>query len=91
MPSLSPRQKILSIFASAILACGQGCTDRDRELAAKKGDGTETFKFQKPEAEKKGQPKPIVKDGPVPRRDSDGTDTFKFKPDPRINSRPTNR
>jgi hypothetical protein len=42
----------VNIFAASIAlgfaCCLEGCTDQDRELAKKSGDGTETFRYQPP-------------------------------------------
>lgn len=74
MPRLYTRIVTASLIASLCL----GCTDRDRELARRTGDGSDTFKYKAPEDTK---PPPIAAENKAPAKD--GSDTFHYKPDPR--------
>ncbi|WLI91082.1 hypothetical protein Q4S45_08180 [Massilia sp. R2A-15] len=62
-----------------LMALFSGCTDRDRELARRTGDGSDTFKYQPPAGSTPPPPKKEV-DKPPARN---GADTFHYKPDPR--------
>lgn len=62
-----------------LLALSSGCTDRDRELARRTGDGSDTFKYQPPPATTSPPPK---KEANKPQA-RDGSDTFHYKPDTR--------
>lgn len=74
-----------------LIAVGAGCTDKDRELAKRTNDGTETFKFIAPAgptastnstpSDRKSAPEP--KQHALTIKDGDGSETFKFKQDPR--------
>jgi hypothetical protein len=80
-------ERILTIAITAAAVLMSGCTDADREMAARKGDGTETFKFQKPNFNEKADANTATKKKPS-KEDSDGTDSFVFKRDPEINPKP---
>jgi hypothetical protein len=71
-----------ALVAVVVLFSVTACTNRDREIAQRESDGTDTFKFQAPEKPAVNAP---IKPAPKQKEesDSDGTDTFKFKPDPR--------
>ena len=62
-----------------LLALSSGCTDRDRELARRTGDGSDTFKYQPPPATTSPPPKKEANKPPT----RDGSDTFHYKRDPR--------
>jgi hypothetical protein len=68
-----------------IAACG-GCTDKDRELAKRTGDGSGTFKYKTPTATlpAEGPSANLAKpEATQPKRKGDGSDTFQYKPDAR--------
>jgi hypothetical protein len=64
------------------------CTDKDREMAKRQSDGTETFKFKAPDLPSGA---PTKSEGSNPpkkpkldvKNDGDGTETFEFKRDAR--------
>lgn len=69
------------------------CTDKDREMAKRASDGSETFKFTPPPEPKKTSSKPAASTSRSEpksevKNDSEGTDTFKFKQDPRYFPKP---
>jgi hypothetical protein len=75
MPSLPAHILVASLVASLCL----GCTDRDRELAHKTGDGSDTFKYKAPE----NTPRPPTSNEKKPPPAKDLSDTFHYKADSR--------
>lgn len=67
------------IAAFIWIALSSGCTDRDRELVRRTGDGSDTFKYQPPSGTTPPPPKKEA-DNPPAR---DGSETFHYKRDPR--------
>lgn len=67
------------IAALMLMALSSGCSDRDRELARRTGNGSDTFKYQPPAAP---TPLPPKKEADKPPA-KDGSDTFHYKPDTR--------
>lgn len=81
---------IPAVLTFLIAVACSGCTDKDREMAKRTSDGSDTFKFKAPEksapsAEAKEHGTPTLKPDVMPAspKDSDGSDTFHFKPDPK--------
>jgi hypothetical protein len=70
-------RKIPSLALVALMVTAlSGCSDKDRQVVSKTGDGTESFKF-----DEKAVPNPAtVTPAPKARPNGDGSDTFKFDP-----------
>lgn len=93
---MNPIQNVIAAVLLLSVACA-GCTDRDRELARKTGDGTETFKFSQPQNKPSTTTPRTVDSVPNPgmakhtktTAEGDGSETFKFKQDPRTLPRAT--
>lgn len=87
---MQPFQQRIVTALLVITTCF-GCTDKDREMARRTSDGSDTFKFKPPasvggenSSSAPSQPStPAVKSPAVPSKDSDGSDTFHFKRDAR--------
>ena len=87
---MQPLQQRIVTALLVVTTCF-GCTDKDREMARRTGDGSDTFKFKPPasvgapnSASTPSKPSsPAVRAPAVPSKDNDGSDTFHFKQDPR--------
>jgi hypothetical protein len=67
-----------------VAACG-GCTDKDRELAKRTGDGSGTFKYEAPTATVRAEvpPVPAKQAATQPKPKNHGSESFKYKRDAR--------
>ncbi len=70
-------KRIVSCLLLALISAG--CTDKDRELARRTGDGSDTFKYTPPRDTTRPPPEAGEKNPPA----KDGSDTFRYKRDPR--------
>jgi hypothetical protein len=72
------------VAASLVLAALGGCSDKDRETVSKKGDGTESFRFDAKAVPDPSKPAAA----PVATGKAKGTGTESFRFDPKAVPRP---